>query len=876
MNSCIGLRLFAVVSAFLLIGPICAAQDKAESQAAALIKQMTLEEKASQLASTAPAIPRLRIPAYQWWTEALHGAVANEETTDFPAPIGLAATFDDRLVHNVASVISEEARAVHANARAAGKVGLFGEGAALNVWAPNINIFRDPRWGRGQETYGEDPFLTGRMGVAFVQGIQGPDLESPLVIATPKHFAVHSGPEPTRRTANVKVSMHDLEDTYLPAFRAAVVEGHAGSIMCSYNAINGKPACANDFLLQSKLRDGWGFNGYVASDCGAVEALQTRQKYVPDEANAVAAALKAGVDLECIHPNQQDIVKRYTDAVAKGLLTTADIDRAVTRLMAARIRVGDLSPDGDAISGKSQVVITGAHRALALESAEKSIILLKNSGVLPLRDHKLTILVTGPLASSVRVLRSNYSSGNVLAPVSLLDGLKAEFQDGAIRYVPTGPSYTDGDPVPASAMFTADGAPGVTAEYFALKMADPAHPERSLMSPGGPVYETTPFKSDVENRIGQDVDSSRNFYKAVYSGVLVAPETGSYRLGLKGMFANLTFDGRQLAKLEGYPPPQLGDISTVHLEKGHRYPFRIEATKGFAISAQFVWTPISDDPAVALRSAAQDADVIVAAVGLNSDLESEESNLEAPGFFHGDRTSLDLPADQQELLQNAKATGKRLVVVILSGSAVNLSWARDNADAVLQAWYPGEEGGTAIARVLSGKVNPAGRLPVTFYRDVASLPPFDDYSMIGRTYRYFNGTPVYPFGYGLSYTTFAYGPVEVNRSSKDSGVTVRTTLTNAGSVQGDEVAQLYLQFPESPGVPKMALRGFERVHLAPGEKKAIEFKLTPEDLSTVSEDGKRRVLAGRYRMSVGGGQPGTGAPGNSTELRMDREMRVPN
>jgi beta-glucosidase len=873
MQITIRVGVLGLVFALLATGTV-RASDEADRQAAALVKQMTIEEKVGQLVSSAPAIPRLGVPSYEWWNEALHGLQANVDTTDYHAPIGLAATFDDRLIHEVAGAISEEVRAVHANTRAAGEVGAFAYGAGLNVWAPVINIFRDPRWGRGQETYGEDPFLAARMGVAYVQGMQGPDPSAPAVIATPKHFAVYSGPESTRHGVDVKVSIHDLEDTYLPAFRAAIVAGQAGSIMCSYNGVNGQPACANDFLLKDKLRGDWGFKGYAVSDCGAVEDLYSRHHYVPDVPGAMAAAVKAGVDLECISPIQGDRVKRYTDALARGLLTVADVDQAVTRLFAARIRVGDLTPEGRPIRGTPMQVLTTAHRALAGESAEKSIVLLKNSALLPLRGAQLKMIVTGPLANSVRVLRSSYSSANVPSPVSILQGLRAQFPHAAIRYVPAGPSYTDGDPIPAAAFLTADGAPGITAEYFAVKASDPAHPEQDLRRPGGPAYEATPFKSAVVTNIGQDIDAERPFYLAVYSGSLTVPQTGSYRLGLKGMSAKLTFDGKPLAKLEGYPPPQLGDLATVRLEKGHRYPFRVEVMKSYLMDAHFVWSAISEDPAAALRDAARDADVIVAVVGLTAELESEETSLDVPGFFNGDRTSLDLPADQQQLLQDAKATGRKLVVINLSAGAVNLAWARENADAVLQGWYPGEEGGNAIARVLAGKVNPAGRLPVTFYRDIASLPPFDDYSMQNRTYRYFKGMPVYPFGYGLSYTSFRYGALEVSRHSADAAFTVRTRLTNTGPIAGDEVAQLYLKFPDAPGVPRIALRGFQRVHLLPRETQTVEFELTPRELSSVSEAGEHRVLAGRYVVSVGGGQPAEGVAGASTELRIDGEVKV--
>ena len=844
-----------------------------EILAAGIVEKLTLREKLHQLTNTAPAIPRLGIPAYQWWTEALHGVWGGKDPTDFPEPIGLAATFDDGLVRDVASTISDEIRSTHALTRIEGGTGLMGGG--LDVWAPNINIFRDPRWGRGQETYGEDPFLTARMGVAYIEGMQGPDPDHPAVIATPKHFAVHSGPEPMRHTIDVPASAHDLEDTYLPAFRAAIVEAKAGSIMCSYNSLNGQPACASDFLLKETLRGAWGFKGYVVSDCDALKDIQTGHKYASSLAAAVADALKAGVDNECTVDGftGADSAKRYADAIAQGLLSEADIDKALIRLFAARIRAGDIAPDGRGIiPGVAPVVKKDAHLALARRAAEESLVLLKNAGVLPLPKAVKKIVVTGPLAANIRVLLGNYSTLKSAGPVSVLEGLKAEFPSADIRYVPAAQSLTDGDPVPQSVLTTPDGSPGVHADYFVMKNADPAHPLAALMNPAA-AYDAKPLQSVVVQKIGTDSTPSCRNCKAVYSGVLVAPETGDYRIGVQGVFVKVDFNGTMVGS--NNPLSSLPVLQTFHLEKGHRYPFHFEAVKTSGFDGEFVWQPISSDPASELRSAAQDADVVVAVVGLTSDLESEESQLHAPGFAGGDRTTLDLPVDQQQLLEAAKATGKKLVVINMTGSPTNLSWAKQNADAVIQAWYPGDEGGTAVARILSGEANPAGRLPVTFYGDVSSLPPFEDYSMKGRTYRYYTGTPVYPFGYGLSFTTFAYAPLEIHRNSASGGdVVVRTVVKNVGATAGDEVSELYLQFPNVPGVPQIALRGFRRLHLEPQQSGQIEFRLTPRDMSSVSELGIRRVLAGTYRFSVGSGQPGTGVPVSTASYKIGRSQII--
>jgi beta-glucosidase len=668
-----------------------------------------------------------------------------------------------------------------------------------------------------------------------------------------------------------------MEDTYLPAFRAAIVEGQAGSIMCAYNRVNGEPACASQFLLQKKLRGDWGFKGYVVSDCGALDDISAGHKFTKDAPSAVAAAIKTGVDNECgVSPVISTLINRYGEAVARGLLTEAEVDTTLIRLFAARMRSGDIDATGKLRQpAPARLSLVAAHRALAIDSATKSVVLLKNTGVLPLQRRALRVVVTGPLADSTRVLRGNYSSSTPPDPVSVLAGLKAEFGDALITYVPAAPSYTDGDPVPASALQTAAGKPGVQVECYALQLGAAGAAELALLAPGGPKFESTPFRSAVVPDFNLANDPQHSTFRTVMSGVLVPPATGNYRLGLKGTFGSLFIDGKPFAQMGGFPFSPLGDLKTIHMEQGHRYAFRLEAIKTVFFGAQVVWTRVDDAVADTLRAAARGADAIIAVVGLNSDLEGEEVPLAIPGFAGGDRTSLDLPTDQQRLLEAAAATGKPVVMVNLSGSAINLAWAKEHAAAILQAWYPGEAGGTAVARVLSGASNPGGRLPLTFYRDVAELPPFDDYAMRSRTYRYFSGTPVYPFGHGLSYTSFAYGPVVVDSPDAGGVIAVHTTLKNTGARVGDEVAQLYLRFPDDPGAPRIALRGFQRVHLAAGDSRRLTFRLTPRDLSTVATTGERRVLAGSYRVSVGGGQPDTGAAGASAEFRYRSAAAIP-
>ena len=836
----------------LLLGvSLMASAEEAEDKAAALVAELTLDEKIGQMVNVAPAIPRLGIPAYNWWTESLHGAIGAIPTTNFPEPIGLAASFDAPLVHKVAGVVSTEVRALHTLGRESGHLGRIGTG--LDTWSPNINIFRDPRWGRGQETYGEDPYLTAQLGVAFVTGMQGPDPAHPDVIATPKHFAVHSGPESTRHAANVFVSPHDLEDTYLPAFRAAIVEGHAGSVMCAYNRIDGQPACASDLLLKDHLRGDWHFSGYVVSDCDAVKDIADNHHYAADPASAVAAALKAGVDNECnvetLFANGPGITARYKEAYDRGLIGMADLDRSLVRLFAARLRNGDLPGVVKAAPVPVSAIGTPDHQALAREIAGKSLVLLKNDGVLPLQP-AIRALVIGPHGDSTRMLRGNYSSAYSASPVSLVDGLGQVMNGAKITRLPYRETVMDGDQVPGSALQTPDGKSGVKAEYFGKG--------------------DKPVVTRVEPMVGgsgHDLAKVPEDYRAVWSGFLVAPDSGTYRLGLAGFSGTLEFDGKP-AKLRDFhwgDPPQL---ETVTLEKGKRYSIRVATEIHGMGGVELLWKRVSATPEEDLKAAAANADVIIAAVGLSAELEGEEMKRDIEGFSGGDKTSLDLPADQRHLLEAAKATGKPLVVVLFNGSPLDLSWVKANASAVVEAWYPGQAGGLALADVLSGRTDPAGRLPLTFYRGVADLPPFGDYAMTGRTYRYFKGEPVYPFGYGLSYTSFAYEAPTVQpvKGGAENGVRVTAKVTNSGARAGEEVVELYLTPPAFEGAPRLALRGFQRVALGAGESRTVSFELSPRDLSFVTRDGDRQVMAGTYQVSVGSGQPGTGVPGQTAKF----------
>jgi len=846
----------------------------AEQRAADLVHRLTLEEKATQLVNQARAIPRLNVPAYDWWSESLHGVAVNG-TTEFPEPIGLGATFDAPAIHQMAAVIGTEGRIKHVQAVRAGHSNIF-EG--LDFWAPNINIFRDPRWGRGQETYGEDPFLTARLGVAFVSGMQGDDPRYYRVISTPKHFAVHSGPETTRHIADVKVSKHDELDTYLPAFRATVTEAKAGSVMCAYNSINGEPACANEFLLQDQLRGKWNFKGYVVSDCGAVIDIFEGHHFKPTQPEASAISLQRGMDNECVDftakVTDDHDYKPYLDAVKQGFLKESDIDVALTRLFTARMKLGMFDPPEMVPYSKidERLLDSAEHRALARKLADESMVLLKNDGVLPLRTTGIKIAVVGPLADQTRVLLGNYN-GIPSHTVSVLEGLRAEFPAATINYVP-GTQFLNKNatPVPAS-LLTTSGKPGAKATYA---RADQTTDEK-----------TKP--TVLADRIEPGIDASAAPLPMEVAGIkplairwettLTAPETGDYNLGLQGDgFFRVSLDGKEVTSAWDTSGVET-KLGRVHLEAGKPAQVVVEYRQNEKPEtvARLVWSKVDLKPQPAAIAAAKAADVVVAVVGITSELEGEEMQVTEEGFKGGDRTSLDLPKPEQELLEAVASAGKPLVVVLTNGSALGVNWAKAHANAILEAWYPGEEGGAAVAETLSGRNNPAGRLPVTFYKDVTQLPSFDDYAMKGRTYRYFEGTPLYPFGYGLSYTTFSYSALTVPTASVPAGspVVAEVTVTNTGRRVGDEVAQLYLEFPDVPGAPLRALRAFQRVHLEAGASQRVRFELQPRDLSMVTADGAPIVAEGAYAVSVGGGQPHSGVQTLTQTFKVKGKLTLP-
>ena len=824
-----------------------------------LIGRMTLEEKVSQMRDHAPAIPRLGVPKYDWWNEGLHGVAFAGYATNFPQVIGMAATWDTDLVHTMAQTTSIEARAKYNQAIRDDDHEMF---FGLTFWAPNINIFRDPRWGRGQETYGEDPFLTGQMGVAFVAGMQGDDPKYLRVVSTPKHYAVHSGPEPLRHGSNVDVSPHDLEDTYLPAFRATVTAAHAESVMCAYNAIDGAPACASTMLLQDHLRNAWHFDGYVVSDCAAVADVYSGHHYASDMPHAAAAAVKAGTDLGCGYAKGQ-AYPALVQAVQQKLITEAELDTALTRLFRARFRLGMF--DGPASYAYGRIpfseVDSPEHRQLSLKAARESMVLLKNNDhMLPLKSGIASIAVVGPTAELVQSLQGNYN-GPPPSPVYPLSGIEKRFSSARIVYA-QGSSLVEGlaMPIEHTALHPASGpGDGLTGEYFNNKELS-----------GKAVVTRTDRNINFNwDKVVPVPGLQRNNYSVRWTGTFIPPATGEYKLGVRINYCyacenaesfKLYLDDKLLVASNEKATPERGAVTEAPIQFSDTRPHqvRLEYFHGTGTSGiDLTWQA----PAAVLRDEAvqqaRQSDVIIATVGLSPSLEGEEMPVKLEGFNGGDRTRIDLPTVQEDLLKALAATGKPLIVVLQNGSALAVNWAQEHANAILEAWYPGEEGGTAIAETLAGDNNPAGRLPVTFYSSPGQLPKFEDYSMSARTYRYFNGKPLYGFGYGLSYTTFAYSNLKVQSQLKTGEtLTVTGDVKNTGNMAGDEVVELYLNQPKESETPIRVLAGFKRVHLEPGQSTHVSLAVEPRSLAQVDAKGNRVVVPGEYVISFGGSQPG--------------------
>ena len=834
-----------------------------EQRAAELVAQMTLEEKVAQMQNSAPAIPRLGVPAYNWWSEGLHGVARAGQATVFPQAIGLAATFDPTLLGVEANAISDEARAKYNQFQ---REGMHDRYQGLTFWSPNINIFRDPRWGRGQETYGEDSYLTARMGVAFVRGMQGDDARYRKLDATAKHYAVHSGPESTRHHFDVHPSERDLYETYLPAFQALVQQGQVDAVMGAYNRVNGEPATASQRLLQDILRRDWGFKGYVVSDCDAVEDIYKYHKVVSTAEQAAAMAVKHGDDLDC-----GDTYAALIDAVHQGLVSEADIDVSVTRLMTARMRLGMFDPPAMVPWSKLPYSVNQSpeHDALARRTADESLVLLKNDGLLPLSRNLKRIAVIGPTADSLRALLGNYN-GTPAAPVTILAGIRAAVPQAQVTYV-SGAELVEGmgghgdatliAPAYLRPSATSDEH-GLKAEYFRGEGFDTT-PVLTRVDAGIDFRwdDATPTDDMVmQGELPAEKALSTNNFSVRWSGQLLPPVSGHYTLDAAALDGfRIYLDGKLV--LDGWHVGDAAKTPTqteLDLKAGQPYDLRIEYAKNNKNdNVQLAWhLPNAKPPFDEALDAARNAEVVVFVGGLTAELEGEQMDVSYPGFAGGDRTDLRLPATQEKLLEALQATGKPVVLVLTSGSALAVDWAQQHVPAILMAWYPGQRGGTAVADALFGNINPAGRLPVTFYKADETLPAFDDYRMDGRTYRYFKGTPLYPFGYGLSYTRFTYSALQLtnNRLRADETFTASVDVTNSGAREGDEVVQLYLRALDAPHArANRELRGFARIHLKPGEHKRVSFDIAPtRDLHYYDEQKRAYAVdAGRYEVEIG-------------------------
>ena len=811
-----------------------------------LVSRMTLKEKADQLLYTAPAIPRLGIPSYNWWNEALHGVARAGYATVFPQAITVANSWDESLMFNIANAISDEARAKYHEFQRRGKTGIY---QGLTFWSPNINIFRDPRWGRGQETYGEDPFLTGRMGLEFVKGMQGDDPRYLKTVATAKHFAVHSGPEPMRHSFNAKVSEVDLQETYLPAFRTLVVDGDVCSVMGAYNMFRDFPCCANP-ILYGILRNDWGFKGYIVSDCWAVSDFYTYTKFAKDPVEAAAQALKAGTDLEC-GVDYRNLVA----AIDRGILTEGDIDRAIKRVYTARFRLGMFDPDNMVPYAQIPFFVNCSdyNNSLARQAARESIVLLKNSNdILPLKKDIKSIAVIGPNADNWEALIGNYN-GIPKDPVTVLKGIKNKLTPDTRIIYAEGSDLAEGihnlTVIPSRYLQSPDGRQGALGEYYNNREMN-----------GEPVFTRI---DDQINFYWENLSPSRELpdddFGVKWTTYLTAPETGTYAIGCWASSGyELFLEGKKIISGRSEHSAFNNEYAT-NFVAGKKYKIEV-CYKNYSGDAdiRLLWARPRTDMVEKAVKAASEADAVVLVLGLSQRLEGEEMSIKIDGFLGGDRTSLDLPLVQEKLFDAVNATGKPVVVVLMNGGALSVNNGQAKAAAIVLAGYPGQQGGNAVADVLFGDYNPAGRLPVTYYKSVEQIPAFDNYDMKGRTYRYSTQEPLYPFGYGLSYTTFSYSNLVLpEKAVAGTSIPVKVTVTNTGNIAGDEVVELYLT-DEKASTPRPVhqLEGFSRVSLKPGESKNVELKLAPRQFSIINNKDKRVIEPGYFTITVGGKQPG--------------------
>jgi len=807
-----------------------------------LLSRMTMQEKIGQLLFKAPSIPRLGVPEYNWWNECLHGVARAGYATVFPQSVTMAASWDKALIYEVSTVISDEARAKNNQFLLLGERGQY---KGLTFWSPNVNIFRDPRWGRGHETYGEDPYLTGQIGKEFVMGLQGKDPKYLKVVATAKHFAVHSGPESLRHVFNAEISERDLRETYLPAFRTLVVDAKVESVMGAYNRFRGEACCAST-KLDGILRNEWGFKGYVVSDCGAIADIWKTHKIVSDAAAAAAISLKTGCDLNC-----GKTYEALKEALDRGIVTEKDLDVSLKRLFTARFKLGMFDPSERVAYSQIPFNVNDnpENSYLSRKTEQESIVLLKNQNkLLPLSKEKGTVAVIGPNADDIQSLWGNYS-GIPSNPITVLQGIKNKVEPAINVIYAQGSDLAPGIPeftkIPSVYLLTPEGKQGLKGEYF----------DNDELK-GTPVYTKIDDQIDFSwVMTSPDPRLKTSNFSVRWTGSIIAPETGTYSISGRGRPSlKITCDGKKInahySTLRSF---------NIDFKKGQKYNVEIEYKNNRGEGAlDLLWSVPQPNALQKAVSVAKKADKVVLVLGLNERLEGEQMNVHQDGFAGGDRTSLDLPKVQRDLMKAVVATGKPVVLVLVAGSALSINWASENIKAIVAAGYPGEQGGNAIADVLFGDYNPAGRLPVTYYKSVDQLPPFDDYDMVGRTYRYFYKEPLYPFGYGLSYTKFEYSNLQLpERMVAGKPVKISVDVTNTGDMDGDEVVQLYIT-DEKASTPRpiRSLEGFNRINMKKGTTKTVEFELTPRQFSMINKADKRIIEPGWFTISVGGEQPG--------------------
>ncbi|PJJ08555.1 beta-glucosidase [Flavobacterium sp. 1] len=821
-----------------------------------LVSHLSLEEKVSQMLNSSPAIEHLGIPAYDWWNETLHGVARTPfKVTVYPQAIAMAATFDKNSLFTMADYSATEGRAIYNKAVASGRTNERYLG--LTYWTPNINIFRDPRWGRGQETYGEDPYLTAMLGDAFVRGLQGDDTKYIKAAACAKHYAVHSGPEPLRHVFDVDVSAYDLWDTYLPAFQKLITESHVVGVMCAYNAFRTQPCCASDILMTDILRNQWKFDGYVTSDCWAIDDFFKNHKTHPDAASASADAVFHGTDIDC----GTDAYKALVQAVKQNKITEAQIDVSVKRLFMVRFRLGMFDPVSMVKYAQTpdNVLESKEHAAHALKMAQQSMVLLKNENqTLPLSKKLKKIVVLGPNADNSIAILGNYN-GTPSNLKTVLQGIKDKVGAATEVIFDKAVNFTNNNILlyqDLSQQYSYEGKQGFKAEYYNNKDLE-----------GTPVV-TREAKVDNIWQEGQTVTGTirANNFSARYTADFKPEKDDTITFELQGD-DGYRFIVNGAIVIDSWKKNRWGSKTyELAVKKGSNYTLTVEYWQGDGSAnikmnaGSYVKTDYNQ-----IADRYKDADAFIFTGGISPQLEGEEMKVSDPGFEGGDRTTILLPAVQTELMKALKTTGKPVIFVMMTGSAIATPWESENIPAILNAWYGGQSAGTAVADILFGDYSPSGRLPVTFYKGDSDLASFNDYNMENRTYRYFKGVPQYGFGFGLSYTTFEYSKLEIPvQVEKGKNVIASVTITNTGKFSGEEVAQLYvLDQGKKIKVSIKTLKGFERVSLNPGQSKTITFTLTPQDLSYVTEEGKLRQLEGKVEIAVGGHQPDEHNPSSS-------------